>query len=50
MSPSIAAKRKQLAQDGITDPFHLIAQLLERNEELRERVEMLERIARRNRQ
>lgn len=48
MSPSIAAKRKQLALDGITDPFVLIAELLERNEQLQEQVRVLETIVRRN--
>jgi len=48
MSPSIAAKRKQLAQDGINDPFALIAELIERNERLQEQVRILEAIARRN--
>lgn len=48
MSPSIAAKRKQLAQDGINDPFTLIAELIERNERLQEQVRVLETIVRRN--
>jgi hypothetical protein len=47
MAPSIEAKRKELALSGV-DPFLLIAQLLERNEELKEQVEVLERIVRRN--
>jgi hypothetical protein len=48
MAPSIEAqvkaKRRQLVADGVHDPFELLAQLLLRNQELQEQVEMLQRI------
>jgi hypothetical protein len=51
MSPSIAAqvkaKRRQLVADGVHDPFELLAQALQRNEELQAQVEMLQRIVNR---
>jgi len=48
MTASVEVKklRKQLAQDGIHDPFALLAEALERNAELRERVQRLEALVR----
>jgi hypothetical protein len=51
MSPSteaqIKAKRRQLVADGVHDPFELLAQALQRNEELQDQVLMLQRIVNR---
>jgi hypothetical protein len=51
MAPSIEAqvkaKRRQLVADGVRDPFELLAQALQRNEELQAQVEMLQRIVNR---
>jgi hypothetical protein len=46
MAYSTEAKqlRKQLALDGINDPFALLAEAIERNERLQEKVRMLEAI------
>ena len=50
MAPSIEAqikqKRRELVACGV-DPYELVAQLLVRNEELRDQVEMLQRIVNR---
>ena len=52
MSPSIAAQvkqtRRQLVADGVHDPFELLAQALQRNEELQEQVEILRQIIHRS--
>jgi len=51
MSPSTEAqikqRRRQLVADGVHDPFELLAQALQRNEELQAQVEMLQRIVNR---
>lgn len=51
MAPSIEVqkKRRQLMCDGAyaSDPFELLAQLLVRNEELQEQVELLQLIVNR---
>ena len=50
MAPSIEAqiknKRRELVACGV-DPFLLLAQALQRNEELQDQVEMLQRIVNR---
>ena len=45
---TIKQKRRQLAADGVHDPFVLLAQALQRNEELQAQVEMLQRIVNRH--
>jgi hypothetical protein len=51
MAPSteaqIKARRRQLVTDGVYDPFELLAQALQRNEELQQQVELLQRIVNR---
>jgi hypothetical protein len=51
MAPSteaqVKAKRRQLVTDGVHDPFELLAQALQRNEELQAQVYMLQRIVNR---
>ena len=42
MANSTAALRKELALN-VTDPFYLLAEALQRNDELRDRVQLLER-------
>jgi hypothetical protein len=48
MAPSIEAqikqKRRELVACGVHDPFELLAQALQRNQELQAEVEMLQRI------
>jgi hypothetical protein len=40
----IQETRRELVADGVHDPFELLAQALQRNQELQEQVEMLQRI------
>ena len=50
MAPSIEAQIKQTRRELVAcgvDPFLLLAQALQRNEELRDQVEMLQRIVNR---
>ena len=44
MSPTVAIKkalRKELSQSGINDPFEIIADLIQRNEELRNQLDQI---------
>ncbi|MEY3767692.1 MAG: hypothetical protein RLZZ11_762 [Cyanobacteriota bacterium] len=50
MAPSIEAQVKQTRRDLVAcgvDPYELVAQLLVRNEELHEQVQLLQRIVNR---